>query len=161
MFPPPKPIVRDMAWIEEHLGPIASVEVLLNFDASDTMDHFERAMSVNRVVKQLRSDPDVGGVMSALTFLPPMPTSGQMRDVIKRSAMRKLLEKNASTLAESGWIGEMREGQAWRSQQKCRQSLMKTMACWLIAIRSAVEKVELREGETKHRSPWSTRVCLQ
>ncbi len=149
MFPKYSPIVRDMAWIEEHLGPIASVEVLLNFDASCELDAFERARAVERVLEQLREDSDVGGVMSALTFLPNMPAGGQMRDVIKRSAMRKLLEKNLPTLKENGWVGETRSGEAWRITAKVSAIADENYGVLVDRIRSTVEKVKPREGESQ------------
>ena len=142
MFPKKSPIVRDMAWIEEHLGPIASVEVLLNFDASSELDLFEQATWVDRVAKQIRRSPDVGGVMSALTFLPPQPTSGSMRDVVKRSATRKLLEKNLPTLEENGWVGKTDERRIWRITAKVSAIADENYGVLVDRIRAAVDQVK-------------------
>ncbi|MDX1927665.1 MAG: MMPL family transporter [Pirellulaceae bacterium] len=148
MFPQKSAVVRDMSWIEEHLGPIASVEVLLNFDSDCQLDLFERVTWVNRVAKQIRSSPDVGGVMSALTFLPPQPTSGSMRDVVKRSAMRKLLEKNLSALEENGWVGQSHDAQIWRITAKVSAIADENYGVLVDRIRNAVNKVAAADGES-------------
>lgn len=148
MFPQKSAVVRDMSWIEEHLGPIASVEVLLNFDSDCKLDLFERVTWVNRVAKQIRSSPDVGGVMSALTFLPPQPTTGSMRDVIKRSAMRKLLEKNVSALQQNGWVGQSHDAQVWRITAKVSAIADENYGVLVDRIRDAVNKVAVADGES-------------
>jgi uncharacterized protein len=148
MFPPSSPVVRDMAWIEEHLGPIASVEVLLNFKPECELDLFERVTWLDRVSKQILSSADVGGVMSALTFLPPQPTSGSMRDVVRRSAMRKLLEKNLSALQENGWVGEAKDAQVWRVTAKVSAMADENYGVLVDRIRNEVDKVTTAEGES-------------
>ena len=148
MFPRSSPIVRDMAWVEEHLGPIASVEVLLSFKPDCELDLYERVAWVDRVAKQIRSSSDVGGVMSALTFLPPQPTSGSMRDVVRRSAMRKLLEKNLSALEENGWVGESKDAQVWRVTAKVSAIADENYGVLVDRIRGQVDKVVLAEGES-------------
>lgn len=148
MFPSKSPIVRDMAWIEQHLGPIASVEVLVNFDSDCELDLFERVTWVDRVAKQIQSSPDVGGVMSALTFLPPLPTSGSMRDVVKRSAMRKLLEKNLSGLQESRWTGESKDAQVWRVTAKVSAIADENYGVLVDRIRERVNQFVLADSNS-------------
>ncbi len=148
MFPRKSSVVRDMAWIEEHLGPIASVEVLMNFNSGCKLNLLERVTWVDRVAKQIRSSSDVGGVMSALTFLPPQPTSGSMRDVIKRSAMPKLLEKNLSALEENGWVGESKDAQVWRITAKVSAIADVNYGVLVDHIRSEVNKVTMKDGES-------------
>jgi len=147
MFPRKSAVVRDMAWIEEHLGPIASVEVLLSFKSDCELELFERVTWVDRVAKQIRSSPDVGGVMSALTFLPPQPTSSSMRDVVKRSAMRKLLEKNLSALEENGWVGEAKDTQVWRITAKVSAIADENYGVLVNRIRDEVKKVAMADHE--------------
>jgi predicted RND superfamily exporter protein len=148
MFPRKSAIVRDMAWIEQHLGPIASVEVLLSFKSDCELDLFDRVTWVDKVAKQIRKSSDVGGVMSALTFLPPQPTSGSLRDVVKRSAMRKLLEKNLSALVEKGWVGESRDTQIWRVTTKVSAIADENYGVLVDRIRFEVNKVVVADGSS-------------
>lgn len=147
MFPQKSAVVRDMSWIEQHLGPISSVEVLLSFKSDSDPDVFDRVTWVNRVATQIRSSSDVGGVMSALTFLPPQPTSGSMRDVVKRSAMRKLLEKNLSTLVENGWVGEAPDAQVWRITAKVSAIADENYGVLVDRIRNEVNKVVMSDEQ--------------
>ena len=149
MFPSQSPIVRDMAWIEQHLGPIASVEVLLNFDTASELDLYARSTWVDRVAKEIRDCKDVGGVMSALTFLPSQPTSGSLRDVVKRSATRKLLEKNLPALQDAGWIGETNDCQVWRLTAKVSAIADENYGVLVDRVRQAVDRVDLGEETAK------------
>lgn len=153
MFPRKSAVVRDMAWIEEHLGPIASVEVLLRFQSDCELDLFDRVTWVDRVAKQIRSSPDVGGVMSALTFLPPQPTSGSMRDVVRRSAMRKLLDKNLAVLKDNGWVGESKDAQVWRITAKVSAIADENYGVLVDRIRDAVD--EAIQGEAHSALPFT------
>jgi uncharacterized protein len=118
MFPRDSPVVQDMAWIEHHLGPISSVEVLLTFDNSLRLDEMQQLEWVDRVVAELQANRYVGGVMSALTFLPELAASSSLRDVIRRSAMRKMMEGKMATLIERGWVARNNETQTWRVTAK-------------------------------------------
>ncbi len=148
MFPSKSAVVRDMTWIEENLGPIASVEVLLSFKPDCELDLLERVTWVDQLEMQIRQSPDVGGVMSALTFLPPQPKSGSIRDVVKRSAMRKLLEKNLAALQSNGWVGESPQGQVWRITAKVSAIADENYGVLVDRIRSEVNKVLNAKAES-------------
>lgn len=151
MFPKQSPIVRDMAWIETNLGPIASVEVLVNFESECALDLFDRVACVDRIAKQIRSSRDVGGVMSALTFLPPQPNSASLRDVVRRSAMRKLLDRNLPLLQENGWVGETNEQQIWRITAKVSAIADENYGVLVERIREAVQQVETNDVQNSDR----------
>ena len=51
MFPPDSPTIRDMEWLEEHIGPIASVEVLLRFPVNSPLDAYDRLQRVDQVTE--------------------------------------------------------------------------------------------------------------
>lgn len=59
MFPAGSPTVSDMAWMEQHLGPIASVEVLLKFPVDSPVDAFDQIVWVDRVARHLRKQADI------------------------------------------------------------------------------------------------------
>jgi predicted RND superfamily exporter protein len=148
MFPRDSSVVRDMTWIEDHLGPIASVEILLKFGSDCELDLFDRVTWVDQVAKHIRRSSDVGGVMSALTFLPPQPTSGSMRDVVKRSAMRKLLEKNLSALEENGYVGQSKEAQVWRITAKVSAIADENYGVMVDRIRNEVDQLTMADGKS-------------
>lgn len=118
MFPRNSPTVRDMSFIEEHIGPIASIEVLMRFPSDSTLDVLERTQWVNRISQSIKKLPDVGAVMSAISYIPKLPETGSIRDVTKRSVMRAKLKDAIPTLVNQGLVAEGPGGQVWRITAK-------------------------------------------
>lgn len=118
MFTSDSPTIRDMQWLEEHLGPISSVEVLLRFRPESSLSTYDRLQWVDRVTATIRDNPQLGYAISATTFLPSFPRTGSLRDVTRRSILRKSLEQSVPKLAERGWVVENEAGQTWRVTAK-------------------------------------------
>ncbi|MBM3965484.1 MAG: hypothetical protein FJ308_10550 [Planctomycetes bacterium] len=118
MFPKSSPTVRSMAWIEEHLGPIASVEIMMRFPGGNAADPYEQLEWVDRVTNQLRSNSDIGGVISATTFLPKIPSSSRVRDVAKRSVFRSEIPKRLDMLEDKGLLARTEDENIWRLTAK-------------------------------------------
>lgn len=118
MFPKSSPTVRSMAWIEEHLGPIASVEIMMRFPGGNAADPYDQLEWVDRVTNQLRSNADIGGVISATTFLPKLPSSSRVRDVAKRSVFRSEIPKRLEMLEDKGLLARTEDENIWRLTAK-------------------------------------------
>lgn len=114
MFPADSPTIRDMEWLEDKIGPIASVEVLLRFPVNSPLDAYDRVEKVDRVTEAIRKNPQLGVVMSATTFLPELPRSGRLRDVARRSVLRSRLNEVRPQLEQGGWVARDEAGEAWR-----------------------------------------------
>lgn len=114
MFPPDSPTIVDMEWLEEHIGPIASVEVLLRFPVNCPLDAYDRVAWVDKVTEAVRGNKELGVAMSATTFLPELPRSGRLRDVAKRSVLRSRLNEVRPQLEQGGWVARDEAGEAWR-----------------------------------------------
>ena len=118
MFPSDSPPIRDMVWLEQNIGPIASVEVLMLFPSGSPVPIYDRIEWVDRVSQSIRADERLGSAISATTFLPALPQSGSLRDVARRSVLRKNLPQSLPMLAEHGWLAENDQGQVWRVTAK-------------------------------------------
>ena len=118
MFPQGSSTIRDMKWVEQHLGPIASVEVLVKFNPDAEIGDYEQLEWIDRIVERLKNHPDVGGVIGATSFLPKLPKSSSMRDVTRRSVLRKELPKSFGPLEEKGWISNKLGHRIWRINAK-------------------------------------------
>ena len=118
MFPAGSPTVNDMAWMEQHLGPIASVEVLLRFPKASGTDAYDQFLWVDRVANHLRSEADIGSVLSAATFLPTPPSGGRVRDVVRRRVFRDSLPKFLPQMQQQGLLAETTDRRTWRVTAK-------------------------------------------
>jgi len=118
MFPDESRANRNMTWLEQHLGPISSVEVLLRFGPKTDADLLERASYVRNVMAHLDANPDIGGVVSATTFLPVWTESKSLGAAARRGAIRKSIEANLAEIETQGFVAETPEGQVWRITAK-------------------------------------------
>ncbi len=118
MFPKGSNTVKSMAWMENHLGPIASVEVLVIFDKESNVEPYRQIEWIDRIVKHLRQQPDIGGVIAATTFLPELPTGGTIRDVARRSIFQNEIPKTFPMLEEKGLLSERKTQYIWRLTAK-------------------------------------------
>jgi predicted RND superfamily exporter protein len=118
MFPEQSETRQSMAWIEEHLGPIASVEVLVKFPRSNSLEPYDQLVWVDRLTQELKANPEIGGVTSAATFLPKLPTGGRIRDVSRRAVMRTEVGKQFDQLIDRNLVAQDADTTAWRITAK-------------------------------------------
>jgi len=118
MFPIRHRTHQDMLWFEQHVGPIASVEVLLSFDASNRRELLEQLRQVERVANHLADSRDVGGVLSASSLLPRVPDARGIRATTQRSVMRKRIEENLDRLESEGLLSTNGDEWTWRVMAK-------------------------------------------
>lgn len=118
MFPAGSATVTDMAWMEQHVSPIASVEVLLGFPNDSPIDTFDQVVWVDRVATHLRRQADIGGVLAATSFLPTLPSGARVRDVARRRVFRNSLPKFLPQLQEQGFVAQRSTMRLWRVTAK-------------------------------------------
>ena len=69
LFSPKAKVVTDYEWLEEHLGNLIPMEVVLNVDPlTSRLSFLERMELVQRVQKEVETIPEVGKSLSAATF---------------------------------------------------------------------------------------------
>lgn len=112
LFSPQSRIIADYRWLEEHLGPLVPVELVVEFNGASQHSLLERVQLVSQVQKQIAQVDKVGGTTSAATFVPQVPDGGGLRQTVKRS----MIERNLRAGAEQGtqYLQTAREGQLWR-----------------------------------------------
>jgi len=118
MFPERSKTNRDMHWLETHLGPIATVEVLLQFSNECELNNFDRLRILSKISNRLREEKRVGGVLSAVNFVPAWSESGTIAAVGKRGALRRAIDNSMPDLIASRMIAEVNGVQTWRLMAK-------------------------------------------
>lgn len=114
LLPEDHPLIRDYVWFEEHLGPLVPLETVIRFDEGNPLDVFERAALVHRVQQSIAEMEMISGTMSAVTFVPEVPTGRGFSRTIRRSYVRSLLERDRERLIEAHWLAESDDGESWR-----------------------------------------------
>ncbi|MHB1036600.1 MAG: efflux RND transporter permease subunit [Pirellulales bacterium] len=102
LFSPDARIIQDYAWLEEHLGPLVPMEVVISIDRAKCkkLDIVEQIKLVGRVQQEIEKLEDVGSTLAAPTFAPPLPKRGGMQGIFERRAWISQLEKNRFKLRD-------------------------------------------------------------
>ena len=114
LFSPEAQIVRDYEWLEEHLGGMIPVEVIVCFDKGNSVSILERMEVVSVVQQGLNRMDNVDGTISAATFAPRIPRPGGIRQLMKRGIARKQFQRNEHVYADAGYVRQSAEGELWR-----------------------------------------------
>lgn len=72
LFPNDSKLIQDATWIEENFINLGTVDVTLRFDETSADDDLAKLRLINRVTGEIRKNEQVGGILSALTLMPPM-----------------------------------------------------------------------------------------
>ena len=95
LFPPDSRILSDYDWLETNVRPLVPIEILLDF-AQDRRPHREQLMIASYVDDQIASRREVGGTISAATFMPPIVDASSDGS---SKGMRQAREKADATVA--------------------------------------------------------------
>lgn len=122
LFPLGSPIMSDYAWMEEEVGPLVPIEVILQFDDEQAEYTPLDRMALVRYVHEEVADMELAdGVVSASTFFPTVPGGVHQpgeklggRQVGQRRGLENGLEDAMEDFHERRWVVETDRGQAWR-----------------------------------------------
>ena len=120
-------IVKSYAWLEQHLGPLVPMEVVLRLDEKEcSLNFLERMELVQRIQRKIETLKDVGSSLSAVTFAididPPKSSSkignagsrlfGGQRTY--RSVLNKRLSEHRDEFLKGDYLAEDDGQELWR-----------------------------------------------
>lgn len=115
MFLPESDIRQQYAWFESEIGPTVSGDILLKFDPlgedDDPLDRFATVAQAHLCALDL---PNVKGVMSAVSFVPPTTRGRSLAAAARRSVVKKLIRDPESSLGRLGFIARDSDAEIWR-----------------------------------------------
>ncbi|MGD9853397.1 MAG: RND family transporter [Planctomycetaceae bacterium] len=114
MFPADSEVVRNFAWLEEHLGPLVPIELLVDIPADSPLTDLERVELVGEIELAVSRLPDVIGTLSAATFVPRRPEEFDLADVIERRLRAKHITEHLPNFIKDGLLAGDGDVQRWR-----------------------------------------------
>ncbi|MGL6194766.1 MAG: efflux RND transporter permease subunit [Thermoguttaceae bacterium] len=103
-FTPDSEIIAHYGWLEEQLGPLVPMEVVIEFNNEKChLQPVERLQLITEIGKNLTNKPEVGGLMSAATFAQELQMNkapGRARDIYMYGANQKI-ENNRYRLKDN------------------------------------------------------------
>ncbi len=86
-FPKQHKLVTDMKWLEDHIGPLVPIEIVIDFDnRANKLNMLERMELIAHVQQTLASINHVGGTISPASWAPAMEPPAPGRDAGNPSA---------------------------------------------------------------------------
>ena len=114
LFTPGTRIIRDYRWLEDHVGPLVPVEVVLRFRGDSGIRAAERLDMVREVGAAVGDLPGVTGVVSAALFMPETATESGTRAAARKAVIARRLEANLAGLSDMRIIRDVDGEQLWR-----------------------------------------------
>jgi predicted RND superfamily exporter protein len=138
-FPPSSHIVKDHQWLEEHLGPLLPVEVVIRVDGESPTSVLERLQLVRHVERAIRSMSTPATTVSLATFLPRVHESGGARGVVRRRVAERRLGGQLDELADStNYLVLADQEQLWRVSARLGSLNADTYESQLAELQEAV-----------------------
>jgi predicted RND superfamily exporter protein len=106
--------VRDYRWIEQHIGPLISVETLVHFDRHCPLSILDRMELMARLHMNVSGMENAGGVLSPATFSPAIPRPGGLRGTARRAVVAKKLGEQRGAFVDRGLIADDGDDEVWR-----------------------------------------------
>jgi predicted RND superfamily exporter protein len=101
-------LINDYALIEENVGHLVPIEVIVEFNDSDKTPASDRLATLDRVQSRLLADDEVQAITSFRDFMPPsrFPLTGDFAS--------QYLESVQNSVSEAGYLKDSGSSQRWR-----------------------------------------------
>lgn len=168
-------IIHDYTWLESRLGPLVPMEVVVSFDKASfdggataegkkisPMDPARRLRIVDMIRKAIEDMPEVGNTMSALTFVPTIPTGDgpSSAGFIRRVNTSLETGGGLANLEEAGWIAENGDEQMFRISVRLGAFSGIDYGAFVANIRRAVSEGALNAGIKTQLDTYVTKGAL-
>ena len=114
LFAPDSRIMEDYRWLEENLGPLVPIEVLVTFPTECSLSDRGRLDLVWRINRTLRKQNHVYSTTSALTFFPPLPPLKSFPANIQSAIVNKAIGLAKPGFEQTGTVRRIADGEVWR-----------------------------------------------
>ena len=114
MFVADSPVIQDYEWIQQHIGPMVPVDVVLHIPRSDDSGILERMQLVERIRQDIAGMEIVGGTLTAATFGPKVPFGSSVTDTLRRTILKRKLERHRGDFEKLRFLYIEPDEELWR-----------------------------------------------
>lgn len=114
LFSPEHRIVRDYEWLERHVGPLVPVEIVLTLEEDCGLTFVQRLELIRDLQNVVDAQPEFGGTMSAVTFVPTLPSGTGLQTAMRTALMNRKLAAGKASLIATRYLHEDESQQVWR-----------------------------------------------
>ncbi len=117
LLSPDSKLIRDYQWLEDEIGPLVPIELVLRFPADNSLssrEMFQRLLAIDELRRRLSAVDEITSTMSVLNFIPTLPRGGSMEDIAKRTAIGRVANSSKRDLIDARLLYEDEQEQCWR-----------------------------------------------
>jgi predicted RND superfamily exporter protein len=117
-------VIRDYAWLEEHIAGLVPVEVVIDIPRDAPASILDRMWMVERASQEMEAVPGVEKTISAASFATQLPELGRggARQIARRSVVRRQLEERRDKLVGAGYLRDVGDRELWRITARVKAS---------------------------------------
>ncbi len=117
LLSPEDKLVKDYAWLEEHVGALVPLELVVRFpavvDPSPALT-FQRLTAIEQLRRRFGQISQVQASLSAINFLPNLPTEGGVRNTARRAVISKLAHESRDRFRDMRFLYTNSDEESWR-----------------------------------------------
>ncbi|MFM8726023.1 MAG: efflux RND transporter permease subunit, partial [Planctomycetaceae bacterium] len=157
LYEPDSRIMQDYEWLEDRIGALVPIEVLLHFAADCQLSDRQRMDVLWKVDRVLHQQPTVKAVMSALTLFPDPPRMPGLSRSIQASLVNKGIRLARPQFEQAAMLRTTAEGDVWRLTARVSALAPLDYGDVLKQLeQSLVEPLEQAPAEARHQISIST-----
>ena len=107
-------LIKTYRQMESRLGPLAPVEIAIDFGAGCGLAPLEQIQVVQACHVRVATMDETGGTISAATFFPPIPRGRSLRAAGRRGVLSDTLTAELHRFVDVGFVAEVDDAVAWR-----------------------------------------------
>ena len=111
-FLPSSDAIADYRWLEERVGPMVPLEVVIHFSKDNSRDRIDQINFVAMVQARIQSLDQPVATMSAVNLCPRLPRSHSVRDILQRKVINGRQIKKR--LVDAKYLSETDDEDLWR-----------------------------------------------
>jgi predicted RND superfamily exporter protein len=144
---------QDFVWLEQRVGPLVPVELVLELPTGDArvmLDQFRLVNSLHHALEELSAD---NVVISTVTFSPEAPpTGGGFRQKVREAAFRQTLLHNQQELSNLGFLRLEDDSTFWRLSMRAPSMQDVNYGALLSQAQEAMDKTLADHPQIEPRS---------
>jgi predicted RND superfamily exporter protein len=144
LFARTTPIISSYSWLEQNLGAMVPMEVVIRFDSANNQSMLERLELVRELHDSISDIPEVSGCLSAASFTPEMQDYGR---TIRGSVARARLKRTRPYLIDAGYLFSGEQEEVWRISVRVTGGEDLDYDPFQLKLRAEVEPILQRERD--------------
>lgn len=145
-FLPGSDAIEDYRWLEENIGPMVPLEVVIHIAKGDPRDRIDQIRLVAEVQRKIQSLGQPVAMLSAVNFAPRLPTGHSVRDILQRKVING--HQVEEQLVEARLLSETSDEHLWRISVRAPAIGDLDYGFFAEEIRQAVEPILASQGAT-------------